>query len=468
MRQDFDAIIIGAGQAGPSLAGRLTQAGWTVAIVERKLFGGTCVNVGCTPTKAMVASAHAAHIARRGSDFGVVRKEPVVVDMKQVLARKNAIVMKSRTGVENWLRGMERCKVFTGAARFESPNEIRVGDQILFAKNIFLNVGARPSVPDMPGVQEVPFLTSTTILDLDELPKHLIVVGGSYVGLEFAQMYRRFGAEVTVVERKSRLVPSEDEDISLCVQEILQSEGIQLRLDANCIRLENEGGEVAVGLDCLDGHPRVVGSRILLAVGRSPNTDDLGLTAAGIESDKYGFVTVDDQLQTSVPGIWALGDCNGRGAFTHTAYNDFEIAADNLLDKASRRVSDRIPVSALYIDPPLARVGLTETQVRQSGHAALIGTRPMTKVGRAVEKGETQGFMKVLVDAESKNILGAAVLGTGGDEAIHCILSTMYAGAPYTTLSHAVHIHPTLSELIPTMLQSMTPLDTSGKADSHR
>ena len=463
MRQDFDAIVIGAGQAGPSLAGRLTQAGWTVAMVERKLFGGTCVNVGCTPTKAMVASAHAAHIARRGSDFGVVRKEPVVVDMKQVLARKNAIVMKSRTGVENWLRGMERCTVFTGAARFESPNEIRVGDQVLYAKNIFLNVGARPAVPDMPGVREVPFLTSTTILDLDEVPKHLIVVGGSYVGLEFAQMYRRFGSEVTVVERKSRLVPNEDEDLSLGIQEILQSEGIQLRLDANCIRLENEGGEVAVGLDCLDGHPRVVGSRILLAVGRSPNTDDLGLTAAGVKTDMHGFVTVDDQLQTSVPGIWALGDCNGRGAFTHTSYNDFEIVADNLLDKASRRVSDRIPVSALYIDPPLAQVGLTETQVRQSGRAALIGTRPMTKIGRAVEKGETQGFMKVLVDAESKKILGAAILGTGGDEAIHCILSTMYAGAPYTTLSHAVHIHPTVSELIPTMLQSIKPLDTPAK-----
>jgi len=463
MRQDFDAIVIGAGQAGPSLAGRLTQAGWTVAMVERKLFGGTCVNVGCTPTKAMVASAHAAHIARRGSDFGVVRKEPVVVDMKQVLARKNAIVMKSRTGVENWLRGMERCTVFKGAARFESPNEIRVGDQVLCAKNIFLNVGARPAVPDMPGVREVPFLTSTTILDLDELPKHLIVVGGSYVGLEFAQMYRRFGSEVTVVERKSRLVPNEDEDLSLGIQEILQSEGIQLRLDANCIRLENEGGEVAVGLDCLDGHPRVVGSRILLAVGRSPNTDDLGLTAAGVETDMHGFVTVDDQLQTSVPGIWALGDCNGRGAFTHTSYNDFEIVADNLLDKASRRVSDRIPVSALYIDPPLAQVGLTETQVRQSGRAALIGTRPMTKIGRAVEKGETQGFMKVLVDAESKKILGAAILGTGGDEAIHCILSTMYAGAPYTTLSRAVHIHPTVSELIPTMLQSIKPVDTPAK-----
>jgi pyruvate/2-oxoglutarate dehydrogenase complex dihydrolipoamide dehydrogenase (E3) component len=458
MRQDFDAVIIGAGQAGPSLAGRLTQAGWKVAFVERKLFGGTCVNVGCTPTKAMVASAHAAHIARRGDDFGVVRDEPVRVDMKKILARKNAIVMKSRTSVEGWLRGMERCTVFTGTARFESPNEIRVGEEVLYAKNIFLNVGARPAVPNMPGLGNVPFLTSTTILNLDELPQHLIVVGGSYVGLEFAQMYRRFGAEVTVVERKSRLVPNEDEDLSSGVQEILQSEGIQLRLDANCIRLENDGRDVAVGLDCLEGHPKVVGTRILLAVGRQPNTHDLGLSAAGVHTDERGYITVDDQLRTSVPGIWALGDCNGRGAFTHTSYNDYEIVADNLLEKGSRRVSDRIPVSALYIDPPLAQVGLTEKQVRESGRAVLIGTRPMTKVGRAVEKGESRGFMKVLVDAESKKILGASILGTGGDEAIHCILSTMYAGAPYTTLSRAVHIHPTVSELIPTMLQSMTPL----------
>ena len=397
-------------------------------------------------------------MARRGDDFGVVRHEPVSVDMKKVLARKDAIVMKSRTGVESWLRGMERCTVLTGTARFESSTEIRVGEKVLHAKNIFLNVGARPAVPNIPGVSDVPFMTSTTILDLDELPRHLIVVGGSYVGLEFAQMYRRFGAEVTVMEHKSRLIPNEDEDISSGVQEVLQSEGIQFRLDANCIRLENNGKEVAVGLDCLEGHPKVIGSRILLAVGRQPNTDDLGLPAAGVQTDERGYITVDDQLRTSVSGIWALGDCNGRGAFTHTSYNDFEIVADNLLENDSRRVSDRIPVSALYIDPPLAQVGLTEKQVRESGRPALIGTRPMTKVGRAVEKGESQGFMKVLVDAETKKILGASILGTGGDEAVHCILSTMYAGAPYTTLSHAVNIHPTISELIPTMLQSMTPL----------
>jgi pyruvate/2-oxoglutarate dehydrogenase complex dihydrolipoamide dehydrogenase (E3) component len=458
MKRDFDAIVVGTGQAGPALAGRLAQAGWTVAVVERKLFGGTCVNNGCTPTKAMVASAHAAQLARRGGDFGVIRREPVTVDMRRILARKDEIVMKSRTGIESWLRTMERCTVFQGTGRFESPNEIRVNDDVLYAKNIFLNVGARPTVPDMSGVKDVRFLTSTTILDLEELPQHLIVVGGSYVGLEFAQMYRRFGSEVTVVERKSRLVPHEDEDISSGVRDILESEGIQFRLDANCIRLENRGDDIAVGVDCIEGHPEVVGSHVLLAVGRQPNTDDLGLKAAGIQADERGYITVNDELLTSAAGVWALGDCNGRGAFTHTSYNDFEIVADNLLDKASRRVTDRIPVSALYIDPPLAQIGLTETQVLQSGRPALIGTRPMTKIGRAVEKGETQGFMKVLVDAENKKILGAAILGTGGDEAIHCILSTMYAGAPYTTLSHAVHIHPTVSELIPTMLQSMTPL----------
>jgi pyruvate/2-oxoglutarate dehydrogenase complex dihydrolipoamide dehydrogenase (E3) component len=458
MKQDFDAIIVGTGQAGPSLAGRLTQAGWTVAVVERKLFGGTCVNNGCTPTKAMVASAHAAHLARRGGDFGVIRHEPVTVDMRQIVARKDEIVMKSRTGIESWLRNMERCTVFQGTGCFVSPNEIRVRENVLRGKHIFLNVGARPSVPEMPGVKDVRFLTSTTVLDLNELPRHLIIVGGSYVGLEFAQMYRRFGADVTVVERKSRLVPNEDEDLSKGVKEILEFEGIQLRLDADCIRLEDRGSDVAVSVDCLDGHPEVVGSHILLAVGRQPNTDDLGLKAAGIQTDKHGYITVNDELLTSAAGVWALGDCNGRGAFTHTSYNDFEIVADNLLDKGSRRVSDRIPVSALYIDPPLAQIGLTETQVLESGRPALIGTRPMTKVGRAVEKGESQGFMKVLVDAESKKILGAAILGTGGDEAIHCILSTMYADAPFTTLSHAMHIHPTVSELIPTMLQSMTPL----------
>jgi pyruvate/2-oxoglutarate dehydrogenase complex dihydrolipoamide dehydrogenase (E3) component len=458
MTRSFDAIILGAGQAGPSLAGRLTQAGWNIAFVERKLFGGTCVNVGCTPTKALVASAYAAQLARRGDDYGVVPRGDVTMDMKKVKARKDGIVMKSRTGIEAWLRGMERCTVFNGTGKFESPNTIRIGEELLEAKHIFLNVGARPIVPDMPGVGEVPFLTSSTLLDLDKLPSHLIVVGGSYVGLEFAQIYRRFGAEVTVVEQRSRLVPHEDEDVSKTIREILEAEGIHMRLDACCIHMENRGAEVAVAVDCIEGHPEVVGSHVLLAVGRRPNTDDLGLAAAGIHADERGYITVDDQLRTNVPGVWAIGDCNGRGAFTHTAYNDFEIVAANLLDGGSRRVSDRIPVYGLFIDPPLGHVGMTETQVRKSGRPALIGIRPMTKVGRAVEKGESQGFMKVLVDAESKHILGASILGIGGDEAVHCILTAMYARQPYTLLKNSVHIHPTVAELIPTVFGELKPL----------
>jgi len=310
----------------------------------------------------------------------------------------------------------------------------------------------------MPGVDQVPFLTNSTMLDLNVLPRHLIIIGGSYVGLEFAQMYRRFGSEVTVVEMKSRLVQREDPDIADAVREILESEGIHLRLDAECIGFAPQGNDIRVRVNCVEGEPEILGSHVLLAVGRTPNTDDLGLERAGVAVDSQGYVTVDDQLHTNVPGIWALGDCNGRGAFTHTSYNDFEIVAANLLDSDPRRVSDRITAHALYIDPPLAQIGMTETEVRKSGKAALIGIRPMTRIGRAIEKGETKGFMKVLVDTETKKILGAAILGVGGDEAIHCILDVMYANAPFTTLQRAVHIHPTISELIPTVLGDLKPL----------
>jgi pyruvate/2-oxoglutarate dehydrogenase complex dihydrolipoamide dehydrogenase (E3) component len=296
------------------------------------------------------------------------------------------------------------------------------------------------------------------ILDLETLPRHLIVVGGSYVGLEFGQIFRRFGSEVTVIEKSSRLVSREDEDVSTSIKSFLEKEGIKVRLNAECIHLHSHGEDIAVGVNCEDDNSDSLGSHVLLAVGRRPNTDDLGLDRAGIQHDKHGFITVDDQLRTSVPGIWALGDCNGRGAFTHTAYNDYEIVAANLLDDDPRRVSDRIPVYALYTDPPLGRVGLTEDELRKSGKPALIGTRPMTRVSRAIEKGETEGFIKVLVDAASKQILGASVLGTGGDEAIHCIIDTMYARAPYTLIQRAVHIHPTVSELLPTALGDLKPL----------
>jgi len=458
MSGHFDAIIIGAGQAGPPLAGRLTQAGKRVAFIERKLFGGTCVNTGCIPTKTMVASAYAAHMARRAAEFGVQISGPVQVDMKAVKARKDAISCKSRVGIESWLRGMKNCTVFHEQARFVSSHEVKIGDQTISAEQIFINVGGRATVPDLPGVRDIPYLINSTILDLEELPKHLVVVGGSYIGLEFAQMFRRFGSEVSVVEKGPRLVLHEDEDISKAIKEIIEGEGIQVRLNSECIAFDKLDDGIAVHVDCDAGEPKLNASHVLLAMGRVPNTDDLGLDKAGVVIDEHGYITVDDQLRTSAPNIWAIGDCNGRGAFTHTSYNDFEIVAANLLDNDPRRVSDRIPAHALYIDPPLGRAGMTETEVRKAGRPALIATRPMTKVGRAVEKGESLGFMKVLVDAETRKILGAAILGTSGDEAIHCILDVMYAGAPYTTISRAVHIHPTVSELIPTLLQDLKPL----------
>ena len=455
---NFDAIILGAGQAGPPLAGRLTQAGQRVAMVERKLFGGTCVNTGCIPTKTMVASAYAAHLARRGGDFGVRVPGPVTVDMKAVKARKDAVLGKSRDGVEGWLRGMENCTVFHEQARFLSAHEVQVGGETLTAEKIFINVGGRAVVPEMPGVKDVPFLTNSTLLDLAVLPEHLVIVGGSYIGLEFGQMFQRFGSKVTIIEKGPRLVAREDEDVSQAIQEILEGEGIDFRLHAECIGFDKREDGIGVHVNCTAGEPQVVGSHLLLAVGRRPNTDDLGLEKAGVAVDERGYVVVDDQLRTSVEGIWAMGDCNGRGAFTHTSFNDFEIVAANLLDNDPRRVSDRIQAHNLYIDPPLGQIGMTEAEVRKSGRPALMATRPMTKVGRAVEKGESQGFMKILVDAETKKILGASILGTSGDEAIHCILDVMYCGAPYTVLQRAMHIHPTVCELIPTMLGDLKRL----------
>jgi pyruvate/2-oxoglutarate dehydrogenase complex dihydrolipoamide dehydrogenase (E3) component len=447
----FDAIIIGTGQAGPALAGRLSAAGMTVAVVERQLFGGTCVNTGCTPTKALVASAEIAHQARRAREYGVTIGA-ISVDIPAVMARKDAVVAASRDGIEKWLRGLERCTVFQGHARFESASTVRVGDALLSAKRIFINVGGRAAVPVMPGIERVPFLTNTTLLQLQTLPSHLIVVGGSYIGLEFAQMFRRFGSAVTVVEKGPRLAGREDEDVSQAIGEIFSAEGITVRTAAECIRFDARGADVLVGVACTAGEPEIVGSHALLAVGRRPNTDDLGLERAGIELDEHGYIVCDEALSTTAPGVWALGDCNGRGAFTHTAYNDFEIVAANLLDGETRRVSDRIPCYGLFIDPPLGRVGMTEATARAGGRKVLVGQRAMTRVGRAVEKGETRGFMKVVVDADSSQILGAAILGVGGDEAVHGLIDTMAAGAPYTTLQRTMHIHPTVSELVPTML----------------
>ena len=459
MATKYDAIVIGTGQAGPSLAVRLAGTGMKVAIIERKRFGGTCVNNGCIPTKTLVASARTAHVARRAGDYGVTIRSSIAVDMKKVKMRKDAVVRQSSEGLEKWLKNTQNLTVMEGQARFADAHRVRVGDDLLEADKFFINVGGRASVPPFRGIDEVRYLNNSTMMDVDFLPEHLIVIGGSYVGLEFAQMYRRFGSEVTVVERGPRLIHREDEDVSENIKTILEGEGIKIRLGAECIGFEKRGDKVAVQVDCSSGDKTVIGSHILLAVGRVPNTNDLGLEHARIQVDKRGYIQVDDQLRTNVPGIYALGDCNGRGAFTHTAYNDYEIVAANLLDGDQRGVSDRITAYALYIDPPLGRAGMTEAEVRKSGRKALIGKRPMTQVGRAREKGETDGFMKVLVDAETKKFLGASLLGIECDEVIHSILDVMYANAPYTVIQRAMHIHPTVTELIPTMLGELKPLE---------
>jgi len=454
---DYDAIIIGTGQSGPALARRLASAGQRVAIVERGRFGGTCVNTGCTPTKTLVASAYAVHVARRGADYGFSAGE-IKVDMKRVKARKDYVAGLSNKGVERSLKNLKNGTVYEGHARFVGPHEVEVGGETLRADKIFINVGGRASIPPIPGLDQIKYLTNSSMMDVDFLPRHLLVLGGSYIGLEFGQMYRRFGSEVTIVEIGSRLIPREDEDVSQAVAGFLDREGVHVELNAKCLNLSKRGDDIVMALDCEDGKREIAGSHLLIATGRRPNTDDLGLDRAGIKQDARGYIEVDDELRTNVPGVWALGDCNGRGAFTHTSWNDFEIVSANLLDGDHRKVSDRIVAYALYTDPPLGRAGMTETEVRRSGRRALMAKIAMEDVSRAFEKGETEGFMKVLVDAESKQILGASFLGASGDEVIHCVLDTMYAKAPYTVVQRAMHIHPTVAEFIPTMLGDLAPL----------
>jgi pyruvate/2-oxoglutarate dehydrogenase complex dihydrolipoamide dehydrogenase (E3) component len=454
----YDAIVIGTGQAGPALAARLAGAGRKVAVIERHKFGGTCVNDGCTPTKTMVASAYAAQLASRAADYGVEIPGKPRVDMKRVKARKDAVVATSSGNVEKWMLGLKGGKVYRGHARFVGPREIQVGEETLAAHEIFLDVGGRPLVPKMPGIESVPYLTNVSIMDVDFVPEHLIVVGGSYIGLEFGQAFRRFGSRITVVEMAPRLIAREDEDVSAAVKEFFEAEGIEVRLNAECVAAKKAADGVEIGLGCSEGAPIARGSHLLLAVGRVPNTDDLGLDAAGIETDARGFIEVDEELRTTNPNVWALGDCNGKGAFTHTAYNDYEIVADNLLANAGRKWTDRVPVYALYTDPPLGRVGMSEAEIRRKNLKALVAKRPMTRVARAVEKGETRGFLKIHVEEGSKRILGAALLGTSADESVHSLIDVVYSRLPYPEFQRRVRIHPNVSELLPFVLEDLKPL----------
>ena len=457
MPEPFDAIVIGTGQAAPALCARLDKEGLKTALIERKLLGGTCVNVGCIPTKTLVASARAAHMARRGAEFGFAAGN-VQVDMRAVKGRKDGVVKHSGDGLASWIAGMKNVTLIQGHARFSSEKEISVGARVLQADRIFINVGARALVPDLPGIRDVPYFTNSTLLGIDFAPEHLLIVGGSYIGLEFAQMYRRFGSKVTVVEKAPKLLAREDDDVAAEIRAVLEREGVGIRANAECMALKRKGSRIEIQMECKDGEPLAEGSHLLLAVGRVPNTGDLGLENTKIKKDERGYVVVDDECRTTQDGVWALGDCNGRGAFTHTSYNDYEIVAANLFDGDRRRISDRIQAYALYIDPPLGRAGMNEAEARKSGRKLLAAKMPMTRVGRAREAGETQGFMKVLVDADSQELLGAAILGLNGDEVIHALLDVMYARKPYTTLQRAMHIHPTVSELVPTLLGGLNPI----------
>jgi pyruvate/2-oxoglutarate dehydrogenase complex dihydrolipoamide dehydrogenase (E3) component len=454
----FDAIVIGTGQAGPTLAHRLAGAGMRVAILERHYFGGTCINTGCTPTKTLVASAYAARLAHRAGEYGVAITGDIRVDMKKVKARKDYVLGFSRRGVERGLRANANIKVYQGHGRFASPGSVEVGGERLSAPKIFLNVGGRAFIPPIPGLEQVPYFTNSTLLDLEVVPQHLIIVGGSYIGLEFAQVFRRFGSKVSVIEAAPRLIAREDADTSAAIADILGREEIALYLGAKDLKVAKRGADIVVSLEADGARSELVGSHLLLGVGRQPNTDDLGLEKVGIATDAKGYISVNDRLEASVPGVWAMGDCNGKGAFTHTAYNDAEIVAANLLDNGTRRVSDRIVAYNLYTDPPLGRIGMTEAEVRKAGRPALMATMAMEDVSRAFEKGETLGFMKILVDGESRHVLGASILGVGGDEVIHALLTLMYAKAPYEVMQRAVYIHPTVSELLPTMLGRLKPL----------
>ena len=460
MIEAIDVIVIGAGQAGPSLAVRFAQAGRRVVLIERERLGGTCVNNGCIPTKTLVASARAAHVARHAADFGV-STGPVSVDLALVKARKDAVVQQSRDSLATWIGATANLELVLGEARFVGLRRVAVGDRTFEAPLVVINSGGRPVRPDWPKVSPGRLVTNIELMELDRLPRHLIVIGGSYIGLEFAQMYRRFGAEVTVLEFADRIIAREDEDVSAAVKAMLEAEGVEVHVGCRDIAGSDAGDGVKVLLNQGGQARSIEGTLALAAVGRRPNVEALDLAKAGVALDPRGFIQVDDMLMTSAEGVYALGDVNGRGAFTHTSYNDYEILAANLIDGQAWRLSDRITGYALFTDPPLARVGMSDQEARASGRRVLRAELPMARIGRARERGEITGFLRVLVDAESEQVLGATLFGIEADEIIHLFIQAMTANLSYKTLMRAVPVHPTVSELIPTLLGGLKPFGTT-------
>lgn len=453
----FDAIIIGTGQAGPSLAASMAKNGWKVAIVEKGYLGGTCVNVGCTPTKAYVASARRAFIAKNSTDLGIEVNGEIKVNLKTIKERKDKMIEGSRTGLEKMLGDNKNITLIRGKANFLSNNTVKVEGTKYEADKIYINVGGKPRIPD--GFKDVAYLTNESILELEEVPEHLIIVGGGYIGLEFGQMFRRFGSKVTILDRGDQLLKKEDPEFGKAIEEIFTNEGIDVRLNSECISAKDKKGKIEVSINCEGDQLYIEGSHLLLAAGRIPNTSDLGLENTDVSLDNRDYIKVNDELLTSASNIWALGDCNGEGAFTHTAYNDFQIVNSHLFEDKKRKLSDRFTCYAAFIDPPLARIGLNTEDIKKARIKAKVASRPMTKIARAKEMGETQGMLKIYIEDTTEKILGATFLGTGADEYIHTIIDQMYAGQPFTVIRDAVHIHPTVSELIPTMLENPKPIE---------
>jgi pyruvate/2-oxoglutarate dehydrogenase complex dihydrolipoamide dehydrogenase (E3) component len=454
----FDAIVIGSGQGGNPLSYGLADKGWKVALVERNQLGGTCVNTGCTPTKTMVASAQVAHYARNASRWGVLAKE-VTVDLAAILARKNKVVEGFRAGHERSVAKRPNLTLFRGHGKFVSPHEVQAGNNILESERIFIDTGTRPVQPPIPGLESVTYFTNASLMQIQELPKHLIVIGGGYIGLEFGQMFRRFGSRVTLIHKSDKILAREDPDIVAELQKALEAEGIAFQSGARTTRVTSARGEISVTIETKQGSTTLAGSHLLIATGRRPNTDDLGLEKSGVQSDVLGYIKVNGRLETNVPGIWALGDVKGGPAFTHISYNDYQVVWGNLIEGKNLTIENRHVPYALFTDPQLGRVGMTETEARTSGRKLKIGTYPMASVARAIERVETAGVMKIVVDATTDRILGAAILGAEGGETVQILGMLMLAGAPYTVLKGAVYIHPTLAEGLFGLMESVRPVN---------